>query len=250
MTELPYKWQSLPVHQKIKYLAELIAICGGLFLLILNAYQLKLMAQQNAINYEILKSTFPIEIESALIDYTDRKPLVLKVKLTNVVNQTVYLQTLIPKFVLSNSDEIKSGLSEIETKIYKQNSTNIISSPYAEEQKVILKPYESCILELTINLKTNDAYHDKHMSKFNPELASFIIIPIALRGPEQETSRTLSVSLARDKNKHLLVSSNISRITDNKILLEDIKFKRAIVGFRMRDPADIPDNKMKPSTIF
>lgn len=69
MTELPHKWKSLRLHQKIKYIAELIAICGGLIVLFL-------MVRQNAINYEMLKSTFPLEIESALIDYADRKPLV------------------------------------------------------------------------------------------------------------------------------------------------------------------------------
>ena len=109
MTELPTKWQRLPVHQKIKYIAELMAIFGGLSLLVFNAFQLKFLAQQNTINYEILKSTFPLEIESALIDYTDGEPLVLKVRLANVVNQTLYLQTLIPKFVLSGSNEIRSA---------------------------------------------------------------------------------------------------------------------------------------------
>lgn len=166
MTELPHKWKSLRLHQKIKYIAELIAICGGLIVLFL-------MVRQNAINYEMLKSTFPLEIESALIDYADRKPLVLKVMLTNVVNHGVYLQTGSPEFVLSNSDEIRSGPSEIEAKIYKQNSTNITSSSYTEERNVNLNQSESCVLELTTNLKTNAAYHDKAMFKHNTELASF-----------------------------------------------------------------------------
>lgn len=163
--------------------------------------------------------------------------------LTNVVNHGVYLQTGSPEFVLSNSDEIKSGPSEIETKIYKQNSTNITSSPYTEERNVNLNQSESCVLELTISLKTNAAYHDKAMFKHNTELASFIIIPITLRGlgSEQQTSRTLLVSLARDTNKSLLVSSEISRITDDKRIIEQIKYKRSYVGMRTRNPADIPD---------
>ncbi len=240
MNELPTIWQKLPTHQKIKYIAELIAIFCGVFLLILNSYQLKLLAQQNAINYEILKSTFPLEIDSDLIDYTDGEPIVLRVKIGNIVSQTLYLQIFIPKYVLSGSNIIKSGLSEIETKIYKQDTTNMYSSPYIKGNDIVLKPYESCVLELTTSLRTN-IYHKKNMVKYSPELASFIVIPITLRSPEQQTSRTLLVSLARDENKTLLISSEISRITDDKMLLEEVKYRRISVGFMMRNPADLPE---------
>lgn len=240
MTELPTRWQRLPLHQKIKYIAELTVVCGGLLLLILNLYQLKLLAQQNAINYEILKLTFPIEIESTVIDYKDGEPLVLRVRLTNMTNQTVSLQTLTPKFVLSGSNEIRTSLSEIETKIYKQNNALTMWSPYSKEGSVTLKPYEGCILGLTASLKT-DVYHDKEMIKYNAEMASFIMIPTVLRDAARETSRTLIVSLTRDKNRVLLVSCEIKRITDDKLLLQEAEYMRSRVGFLMRNPADIPD---------
>ena len=89
-------------------------------------------------------------------------------------------------------------------------------------------------------MKTS-AYHDKKMVKYNPELASFIVIPIILRGPEQQTSRTLLVSLARDENNALLVSSEITRITDDETLLQEVRFKRSRVGSMMRRPEDLPD---------
>jgi hypothetical protein len=43
-------WNQLPIHKKIKYLAEIVAIMGGLFLIGLNVYQLRLFRDQLTLN--------------------------------------------------------------------------------------------------------------------------------------------------------------------------------------------------------
>ena len=48
MEEAP--WKQLPFYKKIKYLAEIVAIAGGLFLIGLNVYQLNLFREQLKLN--------------------------------------------------------------------------------------------------------------------------------------------------------------------------------------------------------
>ena len=228
MSDLPAKWKSLPTYQKIKYIAEIIAILGGLVLISVNVFQLRLLSESNSINRALIRSTFPLEIESGVIEYSDKQPIVLKIKLTNIVNQRFSIQPWLPEMVPSGSKATKSDLKEITTKIYRTKSkTPVVTSPYENERKVTLKPSESCILEMSIELDIPSAYAEKDIFKYKPENAAFIIIPMTLFGVEQQSSRTLLVSLSRDKKKSLIVSSDILRITDNDTILQIVGIERS-----------------------
>jgi hypothetical protein len=64
MTGSGPKWRSLHFYQQVKYVAEILAICGGLFLLGLNVYQVRLLYQSVEINRQLYNSTFPLEVQS------------------------------------------------------------------------------------------------------------------------------------------------------------------------------------------
>jgi hypothetical protein len=96
MIENSPSWKDLHFHQKLRYVFEIVAICGGLFLLGVNIYQLRLLSQSNEINRQMFNSTFPLEIQSDLVDFVDENPLVIRLRLTSIVGRRMELHTLIP----------------------------------------------------------------------------------------------------------------------------------------------------------
>lgn len=235
MTITPDRWHDLPFYKKLKYVAELVAIFGGLCLLGVNAYQIVLLRQSNATNYEMFKSTFPLEVEAVLTESSDKNPIDIKIRLTNVVGQMFDVQASLPEYISSSSHEFSLS-PEIRARIYKGKTASENSSWY---DKVILRPSESCTLELTANMKIRSSYRSviKHM----PAEASFIIVPIVLRGAERNTQRTLLVSLGRDtETGSLVVTSDLLKDTDRVALSMMIALQR-----RIRELPDLPKMSRK-----
>src|SRR3989304_3247772 len=99
MAENSPGWSNLRFYQKVKYFLEIVAICGGLFLLWINYNQLTLLSQSNEINRQMFSSTFPLEIQSNLVGFVDENPPVIKLRLTNIVSRRIELLTWTPRFV-------------------------------------------------------------------------------------------------------------------------------------------------------
>ncbi|MBF8275214.1 MAG: hypothetical protein HW390_287 [Candidatus Brocadiaceae bacterium] len=118
-------WHELPLHQKVKYFVEIIAVFGGLILIAINTYQIKLFKESNSINLLNLKASFPLDIEIGLVEYQDNIPLVLKLNITNLGKNKVTLYQGLPKLFLPGSKKIEDGFNSVKTAIYKQNESEL-----------------------------------------------------------------------------------------------------------------------------
>lgn len=221
MSDALTKWKELPLHSKLKYSAEIIAVIGGLILLGLNAYQLKLLQESNAINRDIFNSTFPLDIETEIIGHQDKDPIIIKLRIKNVAKERINLETGIPRLVSRSSHKVESGIGTIETAFFNQNgpvdNQGIVSG-------TILNPLKSCVLEIKAKNEV-----DKKDSAFiyKPQDESFIILPLDLRMLERTSYRTILISLSRNEDNVLSVSSKELRISDEKMLLGIIRLKKA-----------------------
>ena len=99
----------------------------------------------------------------------------------------------------------EDGSKIINSSLNKQNKNT--STPFGNIRNgIILNIKENCIMEITIN---NDIVVN---SKTNDTLRpTYIIFPITLKGKQYEENKTLIIRLARDKNKSLIMSSDLFR---------------------------------------
>ncbi|MEK6765425.1 MAG: hypothetical protein AABY49_04245 [Planctomycetota bacterium] len=216
-------WKELPLHQKIKYIAEIVAICVGIFLVGLNTYQLKLIREANKINLLYFKSSFLLDIDSKIINYEDTLPLILRLNISNIGKESFTLYSWLPKLFLPNSEMFEDGSKIINSSLNKQNKNT--STPFGNIRNgIILNIKENCIMEITIN---NDIVVN---SKTNDTLRpTYIIFPITLKGKQYEENKTLIIRLARDKNKSLIMSSDLFESNDEKLLFI-MQIERAQLG--------------------
>lgn len=224
-------WKELPLHQKIKYIAEIVAICVGIFLVGLTTYQLKLIREANKINLLHFKSSFLLDIDSKIINYADTLPLVLRLNISNIGKESFELYPGLPKLFLPNSEMIEDGFKIINSSLYKQNKN--ASTPFDKLNPIILNIKENCIMEIIIN---NDIVVN---ARTNETLRpTYIILPLTLIGKQYNENKTLLIRLARDKNKSLIMSSEILKSNDETLLFT-MQIERAMLGIAEWD-APIP----------
>lgn len=218
-------WKELPLHQKIKYIAEIVAICVGVFLVGLTTYQLKLIREANKINLLYFKSSFLLDIDSKIINYEDTLPLILKLNISNIGKESIELYSGLPKLFPPNSEMFEDGSKIINSSLYKKNENT--STPFDNRRNnIILNIKEDCIMEITINTdivvnsKTNDTLR-----------LTYIIFPLTLKGKHYVENKKLIIRLARDKNKSLIMSSDIIEENDEKFLLIKLQLERGFLDF-------------------
>ncbi len=202
-------WKELPLHQKIKYIAEILAIGMGIFLVGLTTYQLKLIREANKINLSYFKSSFLLDIESKIIKYEDTLPLVLRLNISNIGKERIKLYSWVPKLFLPNSEKIEDEFETINHSFYKQNKNKV--TPFNNEHNINLNIKEGCIMEITIN----NIIKDESDNILRP---TYIIFPLTLESKYYNEEKTLIIKLARDKNKSLIMSSEILKSNDENLL--------------------------------
>jgi hypothetical protein len=231
MTENSPSWKNLGLHQKMKYVLEIVAICGGLVLLGVNVYQVWLLSQSNQINRQIFNSTFPLEIQANLVGFVDENPLVIKLRLTNIVGRRMELHTLMPRFVRIGSEAIEHTLADITIDLFNEKGASSVSSTHGLDREIVLQPSESCILKLCSKLDVRGEYSEKAIFKPKPLQTAFIIIPIfILSFGGQSDSKIILLSLSRDNHKSLVVVSNVFRGLDDQTLMAIMKITRATLS--------------------
>jgi hypothetical protein len=225
----PPVWKKLPFYLQFKYFAEIIAICVALFLLAINAYQLKLLHEQNKIILANFRASFPLNIETKLIEYKDGHPIIIKIGITNIVKDKIKLYgVLLPKLVLNSSNKIENGISLINTILYKKERPK--SNSFKINNEMLLNPNENCILEITADIEVGRYYKKDDIFKYKPEDTAFIILPICLSNIEDSAVRsiqkTIIIYLSRMKDRSLNVYSEVLDITDDDTLLLLIRIHR------------------------
>lgn len=210
-------WNELPLHQKIKYFVEIIAILGGLFLIGINTYQIKLLKESNSINFLNLKASFPLDIEIGIVGYEDNIPLVLRLNITNVGRNRITLDPLSPKLFLPDSEIIEDGFESVDTTIYKQHKPTLF-----REHEIALNTLENCVLEVVANI--NILGYSEEYENF---ISTYILLPIMVKGAVYSEDKTLLIKLSRNKNKSLIISSEVIRITDHEILSKILRIERS-----------------------
>jgi hypothetical protein len=227
MIENNPSWKELRFHKKVRYVLEIVAICGGLGLLVVNVIQVRLLSQSNETNRQMFSFTFPIEIQSDLVDFVDKNPLVIRLRLTNTTGRRMQLRTLIPRFVRVGFKVIEGTPAGITIDIFKQKD---VSSPFTTHdliQKIVLRPSDSCILKLCSELDVRGEYSGKNIFKPKPLQTAFIIVPVYIESFEQSTSKVILLSLSRDDNNSLVVTSEVFRGLDDKTLMLIMEITRA-----------------------
>lgn len=226
----PPTWEKLPLYLRIKYIAEIIAICGGLFLLTVTANQLKLLHEQKMISLAYFKASFPLDIETKLIDYKDGHPLLIRLGITNIVKDKIKLDgMLLPKVVLKESKKMENGLALIKTSLYKKERPQ--SESFKINKELLLNSNENCILEITADIQVEGRYKKDDVFKYKPEDAVFIILPIRLKTIEDSAGRSaqkiILISLSRMKDKSLIVYPEVLDFTDEDTLFQILRIQRA-----------------------
>ena len=222
-------WKKLPLYLRIKYVAEIIAICGALFLLAVNANQLKLLHEQNIISLAYFKASFPLDIETKLIDYKDGHPLLIRLGITNIVKDKIKIDgMLLPKVALKDSKKMENGFTLIKTALYKKERPQ--SVPFKINTELLLNPNENCILEITADIQVESRYKKDDVFKYKPGDAVFIILPIHLKTIEdsagRSTQKIILISLSRMKDKSLIVYPEVLDFTDDDTLFQILGIQR------------------------
>jgi len=227
MTESSPKWRSLHVYQKIKYFAEILAICGGLVLLALNVHQVRLLSESNEINRRVYNSTFPVEIQSALMNYVDGNPLVIRLRLTNVIGRRMQLRTWMARVVRMGSNTVEDDFGTTTIDLFKAEEKMPTSPTGAAGRKITLKASESCILKISTKLDVRAEYSEKDIFRRKPEQTAFLAIPVSIESFGQSASKIILLSLSRDKDGSLLVTPDILRDMNNDTLMQIVRIMRA-----------------------
>jgi len=227
MTESSPKWRSLHFYQQVKYVAEIVAIFGGLFLLGLNVYQVRLLSQSVEINRQLYNSSFPLEVQSNLVDYVDGKPLVIRLKVTNVIGRRMKLLTWMVRVVRTGSNTIEDDFRNTTIGLVKGRMKVPAPSNQGADRQIILKASESCILELSTKLDIPEYSQKDSFDHKSKQAAAFIVVPVWIESFNQFTSKIIFLSLWRDKNRSLHITPDILREMDDNTLMMIARIKRA-----------------------
>ena len=236
MADKNSSWHSLPLYQRIKYVFELVAICGGILLLAVNAYQVRLLFESNKISQNMLSLTFPPpEIEISLLEFKDNKPLNMRFKVTNLTNRSVEFHTLLPQIVAFGSKELKTDLSLIRIGLSKEGRSPSESFLFNGLDKITLKSGEGCLMEVSADLSVTNSLTNRGLSPSRPLQTAFIAIPVTIHSLGQTSKRTILISLARDKNGSLTIASIEFPVFDNGTLLQVVRYARSILSVPVPD---------------
>jgi len=227
MAEKNPSWKDLHLHQKLKYLFEIVAILGGLTLLWFNYSQLKLLSQSNEINRQMFSSSFPLEIESKVVGFVDENPLLIKLRLTNIVGRRMQLETLTAEFLRFTSEVIEEASINIRLNFSKQGSASPPCDMHDLTLKIVLQPSDSCFLELCSKLDIRGEYSEKNIFKPKPLETAFIIVPLYIESYGQYSSRIILLTVWRDQHKSLVVTSEDYRRLDKETLTQIMRIERA-----------------------
>ncbi|MHB8880406.1 MAG: hypothetical protein ACYC69_02730 [Thermodesulfovibrionales bacterium] len=227
------KWKDLHLHQKVKYIAEIAAIAGGLILLSLTFRQVRLLTEQNSIALTTLKATFPLSVELKMLNYKDSSPIVIRMNIKNLGRDKVRVgDIVVPTIIQEGSFKVESAITTVKTNLYKKEKPKDDSQ--VGRQEIILGEGESGTLEVSADLKIEPHYQKDDLFKDKPVYTSFIILPVHLSGIDTSDGRnarkTILISMSRSKDKSLKVYSELMDVTDNENLIYIARIKRAMLS--------------------
>jgi len=215
----PKNWKQVPTYQKIKYGAELIAIMGGLLLLVFNAYQLNLLKKQNEIAFQALNASNPLDVSVSLMDYKDENPLVMRFNLRNLGKDPIkVIKPILPKVV--KKDSVTDASERLSALIYMHNKPSSIEIDHDTE--LLLMSNESCIFEVSAGMKSDDFTEEKSKVRFDK--SSFIALSFNIKRIGEDSGRisqrVMLIKLFRRIDKSLFVVAEILPNVDDKSLME------------------------------
>ncbi|MBA4389532.1 MAG: hypothetical protein C0399_01160 [Syntrophus sp. (in: bacteria)] len=228
------RWKDLPLHQRVKYLSEIVAICGGLFLLAVNIYQVRLLSESNEVSRQLFSSTFPLEIQTDIVKLVDQNPLLVRLKLTNVVGRRIQLRPWLPRCVRIGSEVLEPSLGETTIRLENQKGESPASSIKGVQKPAVLKSGESCFLEISTKLDVPGQYSPNDLFRHKPEQTAFLVLSLSVESFDQSASKIIFLSFSRDKRGTLLADSDVFRDLDDRTLMEIVKLER----LRLSKPKD------------
>jgi len=220
--EISPKFKELPVYQKIRYVAELIAIVGGLIILILNYWQMSLLNESNRIARNIYESTFSLEVGLKLVQYSDNMPISMKFQIENIgTNPFEISANSAPRYILANSEEVKFG-EEIEVNLYEEKESKSKPVNFSElNNKIFLNPKGKAIFAVKVYFKIENFLKANDTFLYRPEFSSFVLIPLHLIGlGHLSGDKFISIALLRDRENDLRIDSEVKEGQIDKLIHE------------------------------
>jgi len=161
-----------------------------------------------------------------LVDWVDANPLVIKLRLTNIIQRRMELHIWIPQVLGTRPYVVQSDFGNTTIQLFKGNGKIPAARPGLDHQ-LILKPSESCILEIQTGLDTHVDHAKDGVLDRKLEIKPFLAIPVWLKSFGQFDTKIILLCFARDKMRSLKITSDVLPDIGNDSLLKIVRIRRS-----------------------